>query len=189
MNRRYVALLFVLYFVVAITIGFIEGAPRYGVSLVNPETVGSAIGTGLFLYVLSGIVPWAVWGARGFCAAKWASLFVPWAALLVAVMILQQIGRSHAETYPYRAGSDRREFIIGMVKECVKTQQMAKAEITLAYTYCVCSAEEMADNITQDENDLIRGMLKRGQTREQMASAMEKRLIGSAATCNRKLGF
>ena len=86
MKRRHLALLFFLYSVAAVAIGLVEAILIYRV--VNLETIGFAIGTGFLVYMMSGVVPFAIWGARGFRAANWASLFIPWAVLAVGLVIL-----------------------------------------------------------------------------------------------------
>jgi hypothetical protein len=46
-----------------------------------------AIGYAFVTYVISGALPFAVWGARGFKAAHAKSLFIPWAILVVLLII------------------------------------------------------------------------------------------------------
>jgi hypothetical protein len=52
------------------------------------------MGTGFVIYMTSGVLPFAVWGARGFKAANAKSLFIPWAILLPLAMALMEYGRS-----------------------------------------------------------------------------------------------
>jgi len=40
----------------------------------------------------SGVLPFAVWGARGFKAANGQSLFIPWAILIVVALVLMALG-------------------------------------------------------------------------------------------------
>jgi len=46
-----------------------------------------AIGYAFVTYVISGVFPFAVWGARGFKAAHAKSLFIAWAILAVLLII------------------------------------------------------------------------------------------------------
>jgi hypothetical protein len=62
MSRKRVAMLFVIYFVAAVIYAFVT-------------------------YVISGALPFAVWGARGFKAAHAKSLFIPWAIIAVLLII------------------------------------------------------------------------------------------------------
>jgi hypothetical protein len=55
--------------------------------------IGAAIGRGLVTYFMSGVLPFAVWGARGFKVANARSLFIPWAILAVVVIALEEYGR------------------------------------------------------------------------------------------------
>jgi len=81
MSRRLVALLFITYFVALVGYGaFVTplGVLRHE----GPAGfIGAAIGQGFITYFMSGVLPFAVWGARGFRAANARSLFIPWAIL------------------------------------------------------------------------------------------------------------
>jgi hypothetical protein len=82
MSRKRIALLFVIYFVAAAIYGALN-APHY-------DFVGIifwAIGYGFVTYIISGMLPFAVWGARGFKAAHAMSLFIPWAILAMLLII------------------------------------------------------------------------------------------------------
>lgn len=57
--------------------------------------IGEAIGRGFITYFMSGVLPFAVWGARGFKVANARSLFIPWAILAVVVIALEEYGRSN----------------------------------------------------------------------------------------------
>ena len=87
MSRKRVAFLFIAYFVVAWVCGYLllpASEWRYGLGGV----IGGALGYGWVIYMASGVLPFAVWGARGFKAANARSLFIPWAILLPLVMAL-----------------------------------------------------------------------------------------------------
>ena len=94
MSRRRVALLFITYFVVLV----FYGALVTPVGVLRHEgaagLIGEAIGRGFFIYFASGVLPFAVWGARGFRAANARSLFIPWAILAGLVVALEEYGRS-----------------------------------------------------------------------------------------------
>jgi hypothetical protein len=49
--------------------------------------IGAAIELGIKIYLLSGVLPFAVWGARGFKAANARSLFIPWAILILLAFV------------------------------------------------------------------------------------------------------
>ena len=82
MSRKRVALLFIIYFVVA-TIYRAIHAPHYEFLRITIWAMGYASVT----YVASGMFPFAVWGVRGFKAAHAKSLFIPW-AILAALLII-----------------------------------------------------------------------------------------------------
>jgi len=88
MTQRIVVLvLFVLYFVAAVVINLVIDV-RLDHRALDQTTVSLAIGEGIALYGVSGLLPFAIWGARGFRAARWASLFVPWAFFAVVLTII-----------------------------------------------------------------------------------------------------
>ena len=82
MSRKSVALLFVIYFVVAAIYGALK-APHYDFVRIAFWAMGYTFVT----YVSSGMFPFAVWGVRGFKAADAESLFIPWAILAVLLII------------------------------------------------------------------------------------------------------
>jgi hypothetical protein len=82
MSRKRVVFLLAAYFVVATIYGAFQ-----------EPTLAGAMGYGLVTYFASGVLPFAVWGARGFKAANARSLFIPWAVLLPLAMALQEYGR------------------------------------------------------------------------------------------------
>jgi hypothetical protein len=82
MPRNGVVSLFVIYFVAAAIFGAFC-APHYDFVRITVWAIGCAFVT----YVASGILPFAVWAARGFNAAHAKSLFVPWAILAVLLII------------------------------------------------------------------------------------------------------
>ena len=83
MSPKRIALLFVIYFVVAVIYGALH-APHYDLVRIIIWTIGY----GFVTYVISGALPFAVWGARGFKAAHAKSLFVPWAIIAVFLIIM-----------------------------------------------------------------------------------------------------
>ena len=86
MSRKLVAFLFIAYFVVAWVCGYLvlpASEWRYGLEGV----IGGALGYGWVIYMASGVLPFAVWGARGFKTAHAKSLFIPWAILAVLLII------------------------------------------------------------------------------------------------------
>jgi hypothetical protein len=58
-----------------------------------PGLITGAIGCGLFIYVVSGMIPFALWGARGFRLANAKSLFIPWAILAPLLVAFIEYGR------------------------------------------------------------------------------------------------
>jgi len=82
MSRKDIALLFVIYFVAAVIYGALN-APHYDFVRI----IFWAIGYAFVTYVISGVFPFAVWGARGFKAAHAKSLFIAWAILAVLLII------------------------------------------------------------------------------------------------------
>src|SRR6516165_12286296 len=87
MSRNRVAFLFIAYFVVAWVCGYLllpASEWRYGLVGV----IGGALGYGWVIYVASGVLPFAVWGARGFKAANARSLFIPWAILILLAFVM-----------------------------------------------------------------------------------------------------
>jgi len=50
--------------------------------------IGGAIALGIKIYFVSGALPFAVWGARGFKAANARSLFIPWAILIFLAFVM-----------------------------------------------------------------------------------------------------
>ena len=74
MSPKRIALMFVIYFALGVIYGALN-APHYDFARI----IFWAIGYGFVTYVISGMFPFAVWGARGFKAAHAKSLFIPWA--------------------------------------------------------------------------------------------------------------
>ena len=102
MSRKRVAFLFIAYFVVAWVCGYLllpASEWRYG----WVGVIGGALGYGWVIYVASGVLPFAVWGARGFKAANARSLFIPWAILLPLVMALWLPSDCRSSSHPGRA--------------------------------------------------------------------------------------
>ena len=91
MSRKGIALLFVIYFVLLV----LYGALSSSVGVWRREGFAGVIGLGFLVYAISGMVPFAVWGAQGFKAANAKSLFIPWAILAVLIIAFQEYGRSH----------------------------------------------------------------------------------------------
>jgi hypothetical protein len=83
MTSKRVASLFVIYAVLVFLYG-----------LLSTGVIFEAIGRGFLVYVVSGMLPFAVWGARGFRAANAKSLFIPWAILALLLIALMEYGRS-----------------------------------------------------------------------------------------------
>ena len=74
MSRTVMALLFIFYFL-ALTIYSVNVAIRDGFT--EPaEMFVVALASALLAYIMSGIIPFAVWDARGFRAARGKSLFI-----------------------------------------------------------------------------------------------------------------
>ena len=95
LSRQRVALLFVVYFVVSVIIPIVIVAltmPSEISHMTQPGFIGEAIGFGIIIYFASGVLPFAVWGARGFKAANGQSLFIPWAILIVVALVLMALG-------------------------------------------------------------------------------------------------
>jgi hypothetical protein len=93
MSRKRVAFLFTAYFVVAwVCGGLLLPASEWRDGLAG--VIFEALGGGFVIYMASGVLPFAVWGVRGFKAANARSLFIPWAILLPLVVALAQYGRS-----------------------------------------------------------------------------------------------
>jgi hypothetical protein len=94
MSRKLVALLFVGFFVALVAYGALV-TPLGVLRHEGPAGfIGEAIGRGLLIYFESGVLPFAVWGARGFRTANARSLFIPWAILAGLVIALEEYGRS-----------------------------------------------------------------------------------------------
>jgi hypothetical protein len=92
MTRRFVAAMFIIYFLMTLIISALM--QFYGTRFaINAATVGEIIGGAFAIYFLSGMLPFAFWGARGFPVAKAASLFVPWAVLAAFILFLIEYGR------------------------------------------------------------------------------------------------
>src|SRR6516165_9301146 len=75
MSRQRVALLFVVYFIVSVAIPVVIVAlampSEVSISRMTPPGfIGAAIRLGITIYFVSGVLPFAVWGARGFKAAN-----------------------------------------------------------------------------------------------------------------------
>src|SRR5262252_4348623 len=91
MSRQRVALLFVVYFIVSVAIPVVIVAfampTEVSISRVT-SLIGAAIELGIKIYLLSGVLPFAVWGARGFKAANARSLFIPWAILIILAFVM-----------------------------------------------------------------------------------------------------
>jgi hypothetical protein len=93
MSRQRIALLFVIYFIVsvAIPVAIVVLAMPSEVSISRmtpPGFIGAAIRLGITIYFVSGVLPFAVWGARGFKAASARSLFIPWAILILLAFVM-----------------------------------------------------------------------------------------------------
>jgi hypothetical protein len=90
MSRQRVALLFVVYFIVSVAIPVVIAALAMpsvvSISRMTGFIVG-AIALGIKIYFVSGALPFAVWGARGFKAANARSLFIPWAILILLAFV------------------------------------------------------------------------------------------------------
>ena len=92
MSRQRVALLFVLYFIasvaIPVTIVALAMPSEVSISRMTPRGfIGGAIALGIKIYFVSGVLPFAVWGARGFKAANARSLFIPWAILILLAFV------------------------------------------------------------------------------------------------------
>jgi hypothetical protein len=74
--------LFVIYLVVAAIYGALNA-----LTMTSCASLSGAVGYAFVTYVISGALPFAVWGARGFKAAHAKSLFIPWAILGVLLII------------------------------------------------------------------------------------------------------
>ena len=84
-----------MYFIVSIAIPVVIVAltmPSEISHMAQPGFIGEAIGFGIIIYFASGVLPFAVWGARGFKAANGRSLFIPWAILIVVALVLMALG-------------------------------------------------------------------------------------------------
>ena len=93
MSRQRVALLFVLYFIasvaIPVTIVALAMPSEVSISRMTPRGfIGGAIALGIKIYFVSGVLPFAVWGARGFNAANARSLFIPWAILILLAFVM-----------------------------------------------------------------------------------------------------
>jgi hypothetical protein len=93
MVRKNVALLFALFFILAVAYGELDTPMGIWHQEDFPRLMASVIGRGLFIYVVSGMFPFALWGARGFRAANAKSLFIPWAILAPVLIALIEYGR------------------------------------------------------------------------------------------------
>jgi hypothetical protein len=91
MSRQRVALLFVGYFIVSVAIPVVIAAlampSEVSISRMS-GFIGAAIALGIKIYFVSGALPFAVWGARGFKAANAQSLFIPWAILIFLAFVM-----------------------------------------------------------------------------------------------------
>jgi hypothetical protein len=93
MSRQRVALLFVVYFIVSVAIPVVTVAlampSEVSISRMTPRGfIGAAIALGIKIYFVSGALPFAVWGARGFKTANARSLFIPWAILILLAFVM-----------------------------------------------------------------------------------------------------
>src|SRR6516165_531973 len=93
MSRQRVALLFVVYFIVSVAIPVVTVAfampSEVSISRMTPWSfIGAAIALGIKIYFVSGALPFAVWGARGFKTANAQSLFIPWAILILLAFVV-----------------------------------------------------------------------------------------------------
>ena len=95
MSRKGIASLFVIYFILLVLYGALSSSVGVWRREGFAGVIGEAIGIGFVVYVISGMLPFAVWGARGFRTANAKSLFIPWAILAVLIIALQEYGRSH----------------------------------------------------------------------------------------------
>jgi hypothetical protein len=93
MSRGSIALLLFIYGCVALLIGEFQIFDR--VPDVNAAIVGETIGKSFVVYyLLSGMIPFAFWGARGFQAKNAATnLFIPWAVFAAALAWLLWYGQ------------------------------------------------------------------------------------------------
>ena len=93
MSRQRVALLFVVYSIVSVAIPVaivvLAMPSEVSISRMTPAGfIGAAIRLGITIYFVSGVLPFAVWGARGFKAASARSLFIPWAILILLAFVM-----------------------------------------------------------------------------------------------------
>jgi hypothetical protein len=100
-SRQRVALLFVAYCIVSVAIPVVIVAfampSEVSISHMNLRGFfGGAIALGIKIYFLSGVLPFAVWGARGFKAANARSLFIPWAILMLLAFVMPISGAAVA---------------------------------------------------------------------------------------------
>ena len=101
MSRQRVALLFVVYLIVSVAIPVVIVAlvmpSEVSISRMSPRSyIGGAIALGIKIYFLSGVLPFAVWGVRGFKAANARSLFIPWAILILLAFVMMISGAAVA---------------------------------------------------------------------------------------------
>src|SRR6516225_9525011 len=93
MSRQRVTLLFAVYFMVSVAIPVVIVAlampAEVSISRMTPQGFsGARIRLGIIIYFVSGVLPFAVWGARGFKAANARSLFIPWAILILLAFVM-----------------------------------------------------------------------------------------------------
>jgi len=161
--RKTVLLIVGLFFLAALILAiFLEMRKPFATwsNLAYAHAVGAALG----LWLLSGLLPIAVWAFRRFRANNAGGPLYAWFVLLVGLGGLYAFGQHYEleqkiEQYGRTALTDkhRQGFIVGARNGCIKTQRQdpltRQAGITDAQisSYCECYANALADQLTPDE--------------------------------------
>jgi uncharacterized membrane protein YhaH (DUF805 family) len=167
MSRKAVFLVVGSYFLAAFALAvFLEMRKPFATwaKLFDAYPLGSIIGAAVGLFLVSGLIPVAVWAFRRFRAENASGPLYAWLALLVifGFMVaygqsfdlerkLGQIGRTTL------TGKHRQDFVVGARRGCIGTQQQdplnRQAGVTDAQisAYCDCYANALANNLTPDE--------------------------------------
>jgi len=190
MSSRSVALVIGIYFLVAVSYGLFNQLrePHAVVAAV----VGSAVGTGLFVLVLSGIIPIIIWAFLRFRSPNAVGPLAVWGVLGAIVIWFNWVGSEFGRQEKIETatvgivagGKDRDDFVRGTRNSCVLNQRENQINrqggVTSAQidAYCSCLAEAVAKVVSVDD-------LKHVAATGKPSTDMQARIDQIAMICGR----
>lgn len=164
MTRRGIAWTLVAFLVAAVLAGFVIESLKT-LQAWNIRTVGAAIGAGLALFVIGGLLPIVIWAFRRFRAEAAGGPLYAWAIIMFVCALFAGHGaitddRSKREAWLAQVnltGKDRSDFVASTRRSCGASQKQSAVNVRMGVTdrqiasYCECYASSLADVITINE--------------------------------------